>query len=88
MSDMVERVARAIFGSPAFYGADPNKPKWVDGGNSHRQCEARDLARVAILATLQPTPGMISAGIDHTGGELTGVQAVDLFQAMIDEALK
>lgn len=49
----VERVAQAIHDSPAFYGGDPLKRKWVERGNSNMQDVARRLARAAIAAMLE-----------------------------------
>lgn len=80
MSEMVERVARAICG-------DPND----DGRNVlevHRQ-----RARLAIAAMREPTEAMVEAGVrlgcpEGGGGDITASEATDTWQKMIDEALK
>lgn len=47
--ELVERVARHVYAAMPFDGASHLiKPTWVEGGNSHRQAEARDAARAII----------------------------------------
>lgn len=76
MSEMIERVARAIF---VACNADPD---WDDGYLTREQAvacrdpdlsqqECRDLARAAILALREPTAAMARAGVavaDHADG--------------------
>jgi hypothetical protein len=63
VTEMEERVARAIFDHRDFYGSDPQKPAWVVGGNSTRQGDARSIARAAIEAMRKPTEEMVAEGI-------------------------
>jgi hypothetical protein len=58
---MVEKVARAIYKDESFYGEDPKKVAWVEGGNSFRQDDARQLAYAALLAMREPSEAMIAA---------------------------
>lgn len=56
MTDMIERVAEAIYTKMEFTDRGVGvKPLWTDGGNSHKQNEARRYARAAIEAMREPT---------------------------------
>lgn len=82
MSEMEERVARAI----CPWSGKRN----ADCPNGCRVCVAN--ARDAIEAMREPTEGMVTGGrIDlHTNeeGALLAAEAKQVWQAMIDEALK
>lgn len=94
MSEMVERVARAICASenedpdrvnlfrPPTPGCDENTRNWM---------AYRDQARAAISAMREPTEAMKAAGsdqwTDHGSGGC-GVCAGQVYEAMIAEALK
>jgi molecular chaperone DnaK (HSP70) len=82
MSEMIERVARALAENER--GAD----LWDEISNDSDidyigKNEFRDLARAAIEAMREPTEGMVEAANLH---ESNGVYAD--WQAMIDEALR
>lgn len=102
MSEMVERVARAMFEddeppsdhwSPQWDGL---REKYVDGMPSHCKEYWRRKARVAIEAIREPTAKMVEAGEKHMDSCWTwnpdgGSSYNDpegTFSAMIDEALK
>lgn len=72
MSEMVERVARAV--------AEFNEFSWEHCAQSHWI----DLARAAIEAMREPTEEMIRVGVkyDHECAEADGI-----YRAMIDAAL-
>lgn len=76
MSEMVERVARAIHGTSVMVA-----------GWDHLSRVERDsylaAARAAIAAMRDPTFEMLNIGIDHPSNDIK-VQ----WQAMIDEALR
>lgn len=81
MSEMVERVAKAIHGHNEFAGG---------------LSEAREVARTAIEAALEPTEAMISAGTDSFDWDssdvngswfIRGADAGDCWRAMMKAAL-
>lgn len=102
MTDMIERVARAL------YEADPDKEtlvinvgphagavtihpiSWENTDDVARDC-AFEAAIVALKAIREPTPEMVAAGAKATWDTLVDgsqVMEVQSFQAMIDTALK
>jgi hypothetical protein len=74
MSEMVERVAKAIMTA----NEQSTGLKFSD--------LCRDMARAAIEEMREPVPGMRSAGADVAGNSEDG--AAIIWRAMIDEALK
>jgi hypothetical protein len=81
MSEMVERVARAI---QAQSGHQPATDEgWNRPENTLSVQNFRRMAKAAIEAMREPTEDMIQAGIDGPVGDTEGK-----WQAMIDEALK
>ena len=65
MTDMIERVARAIYAQMPFIENPYNelgkeKPGWVEKGNSLKQDEARSYAHAAIKAMRDPTKVMLA----------------------------
>lgn len=76
MSDMIDRVARAMCGKESlellWHG---DRMYWVEK------------ATQAISAMREPTVAMYSAGCD-SDHSVEGPPAVDVWHAMIDEALK
>ncbi len=85
MSDMVERVAKAVY-EALTYEAVGVKPKWVERGNSLKQGEARKYARAAIEAMREPTDKMAEDGAIEVASTKRG--AWFCWQAMIDAALE
>lgn len=79
MSEMVERVARAIY----FRGDDQGDTAWHHCQLWHRDV-AREQARAAIEAMREPTEAMVKAAY---GRERTGTERGN-WRAMIDAALK
>jgi len=75
MTEMIERVARAIHSAEVEDEGDP----WNDLGD-YVQGEYRTLARAAIAAMREPTEAMLGPPWNY--GRL------EIWQAMIDEALK
>lgn len=94
--EMVERVAQAIYEKMPFN--DPGfgvKPKWVPGGNSDKQYEARGYARAAIEAMRIPTDQMLAIGGEEgcwderiVSAAPSAKAALEVWQHMINEALK
>lgn len=86
MSEMVERVARAI-DPVAFIKLEASeKLKWEKRVNIYRNRveDARKLARAAIEAMREPTSRMMNCEPSpYSPGEM-----IDFWHAMIDEALK
>jgi hypothetical protein len=78
MSEMVERVARAIYAA----GKDDYAWPW-DELNETRKEGVRDVARAAIAAMREPTEAMLQAGSD-----IAHVVTLDDWEYMIDEALE
>lgn len=78
MSEMVERVAKAIWDSPLFFGLITDE-KRRDG--SWHDCTA--LARAAIEAMREPTDEMVLAS-----EAIDAVYPSEHWRAMIDAALK
>lgn len=75
MSEMVERVARAMYDFAEGAG------QW-ESASASDVAMATDLARAAIAAMREPTKGMYLAGLNSSGT----IHAV--WEALIDEALK
>ena len=74
MSEMVERVARAIISSASSYaGYEANSDYWDS------------LARAAIEAMREPTEAMVNAAPDLRGVDF---YPTDVWRAMIEAALK
>lgn len=88
MSEMVERVARALqledFGGDAVKAVDA----WgVSDADDSYQNSYRHTARVAIEAMKEPTNEMVGAGVE--GWKINGYLSIQfVWPAMIDEALK
>jgi hypothetical protein len=82
MTDMVERVARAIY-------EDRNGPRcepWGTKPKGHKDPYRAD-ARAAIEAMREPTEAMVGSGADHDAeGGGTG-NPLAIYTAMIDAAL-
>jgi hypothetical protein len=56
MSDVIERMAEGIYNAMMWAYEDGSgnvAPKWVPGGNSHAQAEARNQACAALLEQLR-----------------------------------
>lgn len=94
MSEMVERVARAL--AAAEFYQFPETDKFIEA-NWHQFAPElaeryRIRARAAIAAMREPTEVMVEAGYQPSGFEPSDVgvsheDASDLYQAMIDAAL-
>lgn len=86
MSEMVERVARALCVAdgcdPDHESADP-----IDTGIKLWTRYVRD-ASAAIEAIREPTKAMIQAAYDSSLDDDERFDAHEIWQAMIDEALK
>lgn len=89
-SEMVERVARAIYASA---GRLPPEPPWEDADQEVRDWIS-DHARAAIEAMREPSEAMIDSGVAFAlnvslGGDYRWTDYVrDKHRAMIDAALK
>lgn len=89
MSEMVERVAKALF------RWQEGHDRWDEAESESRE-DATEAARAAIEAMREPTEAMVCAGDecilealnDHTGVLRPITPAQASFGAMIDEALK
>jgi hypothetical protein len=89
MSEIVERVARAIYLVPVGGREDPYAQRWDELREKHQDA-FRAIARAAIEAMREPTEAMM-AGVDCAGEKaewLSGKAWKVGWQAMIDEALK
>lgn len=90
MSEVVERVARALFEADCQIGDTPIV-KWELAPEYERE-EYRHLARAALEALREPTEGMVEAGADAADASGWAVDAISgaktAYRAMIDEALK
>jgi hypothetical protein len=88
MSEMIERVARAIWAAQEQEFAVEKRQKWEQGAAKTKEVCLRS-ARAAISAMGTPTPAMIEAGeaIDP-GYEDGNARAEWHWEAMIKEALK
>jgi len=75
MSNMIERVARAIADEGAY----------ILPGESHQDVDRR-VARAAVQALREPTDEMVKAGA-HGSGEDSETTALGAWQAMIDSIL-
>lgn len=98
MTEMVERVARVLFG--ASQASFPARTRLSWGGEysvggkdpfiENKRQHHRDLARAAIAAMREPTNAMTEEGavylIEHNPKE--PISPRYFYQAMIDEALK
>ena len=85
MSEMIERVARAIAGAMEQNGGAPYD---LYIRNKHSKMILYDQARAAIEAMREPTEAMVEsadrATLPHVGPD----DCLDAHKAMIDEALK
>jgi hypothetical protein len=87
MSEMVERVARALFDetyNPAHLSLDE---AWALNRNDI-QSYYRTSARVAMIAMREPTEAMMDAGMMSGSALLCDAEIRCHWQDMIDEALK
>lgn len=100
MSEMVERVARAI---ATELGADldtafADKTEWTNMRGTDAAGRWRDInepfksdylaaARAAIEAMREPTGGMLKAGFKNTLNDAFDTEVSYIWQAMIDAAL-
>jgi hypothetical protein len=95
MSEMVERVARAIWQESVGPAQWPEWDTWAPDAWS--KVRSRAQARAALVALFEPTGGMKDAGaetyglgnsvIGPAGAALVG-QPTKAYQAMIDKALE
>jgi hypothetical protein len=86
MSEMVERVARAMFEDDQF-DYEPKMPTWEETGARE---EYRRKAKIAIRAMREPSEAMIDAaytGYDSEGFGIGRHDALTVWQAMIDATL-
>ncbi|MCK4856860.1 MAG: hypothetical protein KAT58_02725 [candidate division Zixibacteria bacterium] len=88
----IEKMAREIYGSIEWaYAADSNfiAPKWVDGGNSYAQVEARKQAQVAFDALIEAVPDLEWETYDHwkyaPADRAIGVNCEYILQDPLDE---
>lgn len=81
-SEMIERVARAIYLARNGQGARP----WSLLTKAHRTPYLGD-ARAAIEAMREPTEGMLDKGAVAEGDGNLAQQALNIWAAMIDAAL-
>lgn len=90
MSEMIERVARAICSDP-FELYDRIKHDPTEARDQQLLVEQmerwRIMARAAIEAMLEPTEGMVSNAVSN-GDYITRTEAAIAWVYMIDEALK
>lgn len=88
MSEMVERVARALFAVAAPYTDKCcSKPKFEECQICAR--DAREHARAAIEAMREPTEAMVTRAMADDGTSMPLARGYDeVWQSMIDEALK
>lgn len=95
MSEMVERVARALvasrFGNEGLMMFDPVPDGFPNSSEarmlfSKRVGEARKDARAAIEAMTEPTDAMVNAAREHHEGQ--AYLPYSLFSSMIQAALK
>ncbi len=82
MSEMVERVASAMFCAEYGYDAD----RWDDADEEGEKFEYRRLARAAISAMREPTIAMCAAGDEKHRGVDDPDDTPELWRAMIDAA--
>ena len=85
MSEMVERVARAMFEDDQF-DYEPRMPTWEETGVRE---EYRRKARIAIGAMRDPTEAMIDAGLvaeDVILQSRSGSAVPSVWETMIDAA--
>ena len=86
MSEMVERIAKAM-----FQHANPHlDPDFILAGNTDPDWKIFEWhARVAIAAMREPTEDMIESGfIKPPQWDHDSATVLDVWQCMIDEALK
>lgn len=83
----LEEVARAIYEADDPWASAFPWPKLKEG--EPRADEYRRVARAAIEAMRVPTPGMVDAHFEaHAKADTFFASAEDVFNAMIDAALK
>lgn len=84
MSEMIERVARAVREEIVRQFRDADRAKWPGGVHMYEEHVGPHLiASAAIQAMRKPTEAMIGAGMRETDTDLAGE-----YRAMIDEALR
>lgn len=87
MSEMVERVARAIYEQRNGFGAKP----WGRQPASHREPYLHD-AKAALKAAREPTTAMLRAGSSTWDEKISATEPfphdLGTWRAMIDEALR
>lgn len=100
MSEMIERVAEAIWQSESVRAdRGPRRVSWADAGPPTWD-KYRPLARAAIEAMRKPTEEMVSLGARELAGEdkwnrpgdlpreYIRIDAGEVYDAMLDEALR
>jgi hypothetical protein len=88
MSEMVERVARALC-EQSYAKSDEKLPWYWHSETSDERDEWRAMARAAIEAMREPTDRMCNSGAAKWDDDwCTETNALNMWQAMIDEALK
>lgn len=88
MSEMVERVAKALWTQAGYFG-DWDSTDWIKGPSPYFREQFRAQARAAIEAMREPTHVMLSRG--NTAAQDYGLgrsPELGVWRAMIDEALK
>lgn len=78
MTDMLEKIARAIFADLARQNDEAGEPCFI--GDGHQ------LARAALLAMRDPDEAMAEAGWKSSDGDF--ISPNDVWPAMIDAILK
>ena len=86
MSEMVERVARAIY-EDDFGGPDRTPTPWAERDEEFRET-VRSNARAAIQAMREPTSAMVEAADSRRDPRNGWLGAISAWEAMIDAALK
>jgi hypothetical protein len=92
MSEMIERVAKAIYEADGFCLGGWSVDKAWPADREDVRAKYRQLACTAIAAMRDPTDAMadapdVYAGLDDEYG-LTRRQTIPVWQAMVDQALK
>lgn len=89
MSEMVERVARAILKQRyAFDKAPPDPDEIILETKLPWWCACMGEAMAAIAAMREPTDAMVEAGMDVTDWPICNGEVQVRYQAMIDAVLK
>lgn len=89
MSEMVERLAKAIFMSHNGLRKHARGLTWEDNAVDWEKDEYRAMVRAALEELREPTADMIDAGRDIGHDAPYGLsETIKRWQAMIDEALK